>query len=52
VGRYQEYKLGTEKYGSWFDPPITVKDGKMSIPRTPGVGIKDIATALSGAQPV
>ena len=26
IGLYQEYKLGTEKYGSWFDPPIRVKD--------------------------
>ncbi|MGH9720152.1 MAG: enolase C-terminal domain-like protein, partial [Bryobacteraceae bacterium] len=52
VGRYQEYKLGTEKYGAWFDPPITVKAGKMTIPQGPGVGIKDIAGVLSGAQEV
>jgi L-alanine-DL-glutamate epimerase-like enolase superfamily enzyme len=52
VGRYQEYKLGTEKYGAWFDPPITVKDGKMSIPGGPGVGIKDLAGLLSGAKEV
>ncbi len=48
-GRYQEYKLGTEKYGSWFDPPITVKDGKMTVPGGPGVGIKDIQGLLQGA---
>jgi len=50
VGRYQEYKLGTEKYGSWFDSPIRVKDGKMSIPSGPGVGIKDVAGLLKGAK--
>ena len=50
VGRYQEYKLGTEKYGSWFDSPIRVKDGKMSIPGGPGVGIKDVAGLLKGAK--
>jgi L-alanine-DL-glutamate epimerase-like enolase superfamily enzyme len=50
VGRYQEYKLGTEKYGSWFDSPIKVKDGKMSIPSGPGVGIKDVAGLLKGAK--
>jgi L-alanine-DL-glutamate epimerase-like enolase superfamily enzyme len=48
-GRYQEYKLGTEKYGAWFDPPITVKDGKMSVPAGPGVGIKDISAVIKGA---
>jgi L-alanine-DL-glutamate epimerase-like enolase superfamily enzyme len=49
VGRYQEYKLGTEKYGTWFDPPIQVKGGKMTIPAGPGVGIKDVAGLLKGA---
>ncbi|MEO7650799.1 MAG: mandelate racemase/muconate lactonizing enzyme family protein [Bryobacteraceae bacterium] len=51
-GKYQEYKLGTEKYGEWFDQPITVKDGKMSVPSGPGVGIKDIAAVLKGAKEV
>ncbi|HXG33027.1 MAG TPA: mandelate racemase/muconate lactonizing enzyme family protein [Bryobacteraceae bacterium] len=48
-GAYQEYKLGTERYGSWFDPPITVKDGKMSVPTGPGVGIRDLKGLLEGA---
>jgi L-alanine-DL-glutamate epimerase-like enolase superfamily enzyme len=51
-GRYQEYKLGTEKYGAWFDEPITVKDGKMSVPTGAGVGIKDIKGLLQGATAV
>ena len=52
AGRYQEYKLGTEKFGSWFDPAITVKDGKMSVPSGPGVGIKDVKGLLSGAREI
>jgi L-alanine-DL-glutamate epimerase-like enolase superfamily enzyme len=52
VGRYQEYKLGTEKYNSWFETPITVKDGNMSIPQGPGVGIRDIRGLLQGATEV
>ncbi|HVN80872.1 MAG TPA: mandelate racemase/muconate lactonizing enzyme family protein [Terriglobia bacterium] len=52
IGRYQEYKLGTEKYGSWFDPPIQVKDGKMTIPSGPGVGIEDLRGLLEGAKEV
>ncbi|MEZ5354070.1 MAG: mandelate racemase/muconate lactonizing enzyme family protein [Bryobacteraceae bacterium] len=49
VGRYQEYKLGTERYGDWFGEPITVHNGMMSIPQGPGVGIKDLAGLLQGA---
>jgi L-alanine-DL-glutamate epimerase-like enolase superfamily enzyme len=47
--QYQEYKLGAERYGSWFDPPITVKDGKMTVPTGAGVGIKDLRGLLRGA---
>jgi L-alanine-DL-glutamate epimerase-like enolase superfamily enzyme len=49
IGRYQEYKLGLGEYGRWIDPPITVKNGKMSVPGGPGVGIKDVKSVLSGA---
>ena len=49
IGRYQEYKLGLGKYGEWLDPGIVVKDGKMSVPAGPGVGIKDVKGLLSGA---
>jgi L-alanine-DL-glutamate epimerase-like enolase superfamily enzyme len=49
IGRYQEYKLGLGVYGSWLDPPITVKEGKMTVTSGPGVGIKDLKGLLSGA---
>jgi L-alanine-DL-glutamate epimerase-like enolase superfamily enzyme len=49
LARYQEYKLGTEKYGKWFDPPLRIRDGKLSIPTGPGVGIADVAGLLKGA---
>ena len=52
VGHYQEYKLGHETYGGWFDPPITVKDGRMTIPSGPGVGIKDLSALLKDAEEV
>ena len=48
IGRYQEYKLGRETY-DWFDPPLKVKDGKMTVPAGPGVGIRDVAGVLKGA---
>jgi L-alanine-DL-glutamate epimerase-like enolase superfamily enzyme len=49
IGRYQEYKLGTETYGSWFDPSIKVKDGMMTVPSGPGIGIKDLKGLLQDA---
>ena len=50
IGKYQEYKLGMERYGAWFDPPITVKNGLMSVPSGPGVGIKDPVGLLKDAK--
>jgi L-alanine-DL-glutamate epimerase-like enolase superfamily enzyme len=49
IGRYQEYKLGTETYGSLFEPEIKVKDGKMSVPVGSGLGIKDLKGLLKNA---
>ena len=51
-GLYQEYKMGFEEYGKWFDPPISVKDGKMSVPTGAGVGIADLKGLLADAKPV
>jgi L-alanine-DL-glutamate epimerase-like enolase superfamily enzyme len=50
IGKYQEYKLGMEEYGAWFDPPIVVKNGLMRVPTGPGVGIKDPAALLKDAK--
>jgi L-alanine-DL-glutamate epimerase-like enolase superfamily enzyme len=52
IGAYQEYKKGTERYSNWFDPPLEIKKGSITVPRGPGVGIKDIGELLKGAKPV
>jgi L-alanine-DL-glutamate epimerase-like enolase superfamily enzyme len=52
VGRYQEYKKGIEKYAGWFDPPLKVADGAMTIPTGPGVGITHVADLLQDAREV
>ena len=52
IGQYQEYKRGIEKYGNWFDPPLEVRNGAMTVPQGPGSGIKDIRDLLKDAKPV
>jgi len=49
IGRFQEYKMGIERYARWFDPPISVREGKMSVPSGPGSGIADIKGLLRDA---
>lgn len=52
IGRYQEYKRGIEKYSGWFDPPLKIVDGALTVPKGPGVGIRDIRSVLQGGRPV
>jgi len=52
VGRYQEYKMNIEKYGPWFDPPLKINNGALTVPQGPGVGITNVAGVLEGAKPV
>ncbi len=52
VGLYQEYKRGIERYKDWFEPALEIRDGALSIPSGPGVGIKDIKAVLAETKPV
>ena len=52
IGAYQEYKRGIEKYGELFAPPLVAKNGKMSVPSGPGVGIVDVGELVRGAEVV
>jgi L-alanine-DL-glutamate epimerase-like enolase superfamily enzyme len=49
IGRYQEYKLNIERYADWFEPKLQIKNGALTVPQGPGVGIKDIKSVLKGA---
>jgi len=49
IGLYQEYKRGIERMAQWFDPPLSIKDGALSVPSGPGVGIVDVRGLLKGA---
>ena len=50
IGRYQEYKRSAERYQGWFDPALTLRNGKLRVPSGPGVGILDPAAILQGAR--
>jgi L-alanine-DL-glutamate epimerase-like enolase superfamily enzyme len=52
VGQFQEYKQGIEAYNDWLISPLTIKDGAISIPEGPGVGIADLKHLLKGAKPI
>lgn len=49
IGPWQEYKKGVETYGKWFDPPLKIVDGAITVPKGPGVGIADPKEILKGA---
>ena len=52
IGPWQEYKKGVETYGKWFDPPLRINDGELTVPEGPGVGIADPKEILKGAEVV
>lgn len=46
IGRFQEYKREIDRYRDWFDPPLVVHAGALSVPTGPGVGIVDPGAVL------
>jgi L-alanine-DL-glutamate epimerase-like enolase superfamily enzyme len=50
MGPFQEYKGSLEQIGSWYDPPLRLKDGVINVPTGPGLGI--VADMLRSAKPV
>lgn len=50
IGGWQEYKRNIEAYADWFDPPLRIDDGSLSVPQGPGVGIVDTNRVLKGAR--
>ncbi len=52
IGPWQEYKQGVETYGKWFDPPLRIENGELSVPQGPGVGVADPREILQGAESV
>jgi L-alanine-DL-glutamate epimerase-like enolase superfamily enzyme len=50
IGPWQEYKMGVDTYGKWFDPPLRIIDGALTVPEGHGVGIAEPANVLKGAE--
>jgi L-alanine-DL-glutamate epimerase-like enolase superfamily enzyme len=50
IGPWQEYKEGVKAYGDWFNPPLRIIDGAITVPTGPGVGIADPKEILNGAE--
>jgi L-alanine-DL-glutamate epimerase-like enolase superfamily enzyme len=46
---FLEYKGSLEQIGSWYDPPLRLKDGAINVPTGPGLGI--VADVLRNAKP-
>jgi L-alanine-DL-glutamate epimerase-like enolase superfamily enzyme len=52
MGRFQELKTGVDVTGPLFDPPIVVKDGFLTVPIAPGLGMVHTDELLKGAKTV
>ncbi|NLS96329.1 MAG: mandelate racemase/muconate lactonizing enzyme family protein [Planctomycetaceae bacterium] len=52
IGLYQEYKRNIQRYRDWFEPALTINNGALRVPDGPGVGIRNVASVLDGAEEV
>jgi L-alanine-DL-glutamate epimerase-like enolase superfamily enzyme len=52
IGPWQEYKEGVKQYGQWFNPPLRIIDGAITVPKGAGVGIVEPKEMLKGAEPI
>lgn len=52
IGDFHEYKGGLAQTGSWYAPPLRLKNGAINVPTGPGLGITTEADILRNAKPV
>ena len=52
IGPWQEYKEGVKTYGDWFNPPLRIIDGAITVPTGPGAGVADPKELLKGAETI
>jgi len=51
MGPYQEYKGDVPETGEWFDPPVRLQNGVLSVPNTPGFGFRKDLAELERVKP-
>jgi len=49
---FQEYKGDIDKTGGWFDPPIRLKNGSLTVPGAPGLGMTALPDLLKRARKI
>jgi len=52
IGRFQEYKGSVGRTGKWYDPPLRLKDGAITVPAGPGLGLATDAKIFRNAKAV
>ncbi|MDP6635779.1 MAG: mandelate racemase/muconate lactonizing enzyme family protein [Phycisphaerae bacterium] len=52
IGAFQEYKGGVERTGQWYDPPLKLIDGAVTVPTGPGMGLASDAEVFKNAKPL
>jgi L-alanine-DL-glutamate epimerase-like enolase superfamily enzyme len=52
IGRFQELKRGVEETGSLFEPPMLVRNGSLTIPHAPGMGMLHVDELLKSAKKI
>ncbi len=52
IGPWQEYKEGVKTYGDWFNPPLRIIDGAITVPTGPGAGVADPKELLKGTETI
>jgi len=52
IGEFQEYKGSVERTGKWYDPPLKLVNGSITVPRGPGLGLAAEAGLFRNPKPV
>jgi L-alanine-DL-glutamate epimerase-like enolase superfamily enzyme len=52
IGEFQEYKGGVDRSGQWYDPPLKLKDGAVTVPTGVGLGLASDLKMFKKAKPV
>ena len=50
IGKFQEYKGGVERSGTWYDPPLKMTDGAITVPGGAGLGLATDAGVFANAK--